>query len=210
MLERIAATDLDRAAAFDLVIRRGRIIDPSQGLDAIGDVAISRGRIAAVGEDLDRASARERIDASGRIVAPGLVDLHTHLYAGVSQLGVEADTACLPTGVTTAIDAGSAGAITFPGFRDWTVRPARTRIRAFLSLSSVGLIIDDGLELAGMRYADVDAAAATIASSRDVLVGVKVRVGKVHVGSHGIEALERAVQVAERSRSSVMVHITTT
>src|SRR5579871_2931497 len=109
------------SAMYDLLIAGGTVLDPSSGLHAQRDVAVSGGKVAAVEESIARDGAASVIDARGLIVTPGLVDLHTHLFWGVSHYGVEADAACLAKGVTTAIDAGSAGAQTFPGFRRYII-----------------------------------------------------------------------------------------
>src|SRR5215217_4140803 len=118
------------AAMYDLVVRGGRVIDPAQGLDAVLDVAISGHRIAAVGPDLAAGGAREVVEAAGLLVTPGMVDLHTHVFWGVPPLGVEPDPHCLARGVTTAVDAGSAGAATFPAFRRYIIDVSATRIVA--------------------------------------------------------------------------------
>src|SRR5919202_6336157 len=134
---------------FDLVVRGGRVLDPAQGLDATLDVGLLGPRVAAVGSDLPARGVRgEVVDAAGLIVTPGWVDLHTHVYWGVAPLGVEADTHCLARGVTTAVDAGSAGASTFPGFKRYVIDVSATRIVAMLHLSSVGMMrVDAGLML---------------------------------------------------------------
>ena len=100
---------------YDLLLKGGTLIDPAQGIHAVRDVAFAEGKVAAVGADLPRAAA-EVIDCSGHLVSPGMIDLHVHVFAGVSHYGVEPDPHCLARGVTTAVDAGSAGADTFPGF----------------------------------------------------------------------------------------------
>src|SRR5437762_13072139 len=130
-------------AMHDLVIRGGRVVDPSQGLDAELDVAVDGPHIAAVGRDLAAGGARALVEAAGRIVTPGLVDLHTHVFWGVAPLGVEADPHGLARGVTTAIDAGSAGASTFGGFRRYVIEVSATRILAMLNISTIGMARDD-------------------------------------------------------------------
>src|SRR5438105_10415991 len=103
---------------FDVIVRAGRVVDPSQDLDAVVDVGLIGERVAAIGGDLLTQGVRSQvIDASGLLVSPGWVDLHTHVYWGVAPLGVAADAHCLRRGVTRAIDAGSSGACTFAGFK---------------------------------------------------------------------------------------------
>src|SRR5438105_9645389 len=126
---------------FDVIVRGGRIIDPSQDLDTVADVGIRGPRIAAIGADLIKQGVRgEVVDARGLLVTPGWIDLHTHVYWGVAPLGVEADTHCVGRGVTTAVDAGSAGASTFPGFKRYVIDVAATRIVAVLQLSVIVMI----------------------------------------------------------------------
>src|SRR4051812_19266937 len=151
--------------SYDLVIRGGRVIDPAQGLDATLDVAINGARIAAVGPNLGAGSARGAgiraiVEADGLIVTPGLIDLHTHVYFGVPPLGVEADPHCIAKGVTTAVDAGSSGAATFPGFRKYVIEVSATRIFAMLHIATIGMARDDGGaeavgELEDIRWARV-------------------------------------------------------
>ena len=195
----------------DLLVTGGRVIDPSRGIDERTDIAVGHGRIIGYGQALERNAATTILDASGLIVTPGLIDLHTHLYAGVSELGVVADATCLPAGVTTAVDAGSAGSSTFPGFLDYCIRPSTTRILAFLNLARIGLILDDGTELgADLRYADVTAAARTIGGAKDTLIGIKVRVGEKNVGPHGLKPLRLAIDAASEAGCKIMVHLTST
>jgi dihydroorotase len=149
------------------------------------------------------------LDAGGRYVTPGLIDLHTHLFDGISQLGVAADATCLPAGVTTAVDAGTAGEIAFDRFvRDW-LRPAVTRSLAFVNVSSIGLMIDDGLELGDSkpRYVDVDRLVEVIARNPEC-VGIKVRAAENQMRPAGDAPIRAALDVTERTGTRLMVHIT--
>src|SRR5262249_48907540 len=119
-----------RRRVYDLVVRGGRVVDPSQGLDAVCDVAVDGTKIAAFGPDLAANGAGAVVEARGLVVTPGLVALHTHVYWGVATVGVEPDPHCLARGVTTAVDAGSSGASTFPGFRRYVIEVSATRILA--------------------------------------------------------------------------------
>ena len=111
---------------FDLVIQGGTVVDPSSGRNERADLGIAAGRVTAIEPTLSGSDADTVIDAAGRYVVPGLVDLHVHVYPGVADLSVEPDPTCLGRGVTTAVDAGSAGANTWPGFRRWIVEPSRS------------------------------------------------------------------------------------
>ncbi|HKS96474.1 MAG TPA: amidohydrolase family protein, partial [Terriglobia bacterium] len=115
--------------SYDLLLAGGRVIDPAQNLDGTRDVAIRGGKIAAVEPEIPRAQAREVIDASGKLVTPGLIDLHTHVFPYVGPYGIEADPYCVKRGVTTVIDAGTSGALTFAAFRRYNIERVATRIR---------------------------------------------------------------------------------
>ena len=115
---------------FDLLIKNGTVVDPSQGIHGQRDIAIKRNCIAAIDMNIPSESAARTIDASGQIVTPGLVDLHTHVYYGATFWGIQADPVAARSGVTTWLDVGSAGAFNVTGFRDYVIRPAKSRIYA--------------------------------------------------------------------------------
>jgi dihydroorotase len=201
---------------YDLVVRGGRVIDPAHGLDAVLDVAIAGHHIAAVGPDLAAGGAREVVEAAGLLVTPGMVDLHTHVFWGVPPLGVEPDPHCLARGVTTAVDAGSAGAATFPAFRRYIIDVSATRIVAMLHISSIGMARDDGSpaeavgELEDIRWARVDRAIDMAREHADVIVGIKVRLSTPMVGpdpEQCREALRRARQAADAIGKPAMIHV---
>ena len=139
----------------DLVLAGGRVVDPARGIDSRLDVTITGGRLAGPGADGPGADgpAAETDDASGLVLVPGLVDLHTHLYEGVSHYGIDPDANCLRRGVTTAVDAGSSGAQTFPGFRRYVIERAQTRVLAFLHVAVQGMISQLVGELEDLRWA---------------------------------------------------------
>src|SRR5947208_7123938 len=124
---------------FNLILRGGRVIDPSQKLDATTDVAFSGGKVAAVGQGLKPDAGTDVRDVSGTIVTPGLIDLHTHVYWGGTSLGVDAEEFCRASGVTTAIDTGSAGPGNFAGFRKHVIEKSAVRILAYLHVSFAGI-----------------------------------------------------------------------
>jgi dihydroorotase len=191
---------------YDLVIHGGEVVDPGASLRGVMDVAIENGRIAAVGPDLGSQPTREHLDATGNLVLPGLIDLHTHVYHGATYWGIDPDPVAWHTGVTTWVDAGSAGATTWPGFRDWCIRPARTRILAYLNIATSGLASATH-ELAHLDNMDVSLCARTIEANREFLVGVKVRMGAPDVNPHGMEPLRRAIEAATRVGLPIMVHL---
>jgi dihydroorotase len=123
---------------YDLLIKGGRVIDPSQSLSAMRDVAITGNKVAAIKAVIPETDARIVVDARGKIVTPGLVDIHVHVYDGVAPLAIPADPNCIAKGATTVLDAGSAGAHTFPGFRRMVINNVDTRVFALLNISVVG------------------------------------------------------------------------
>src|SRR5271155_2204041 len=124
--------------AFDLILRNGRVIDPSQNLDRVTDVAFAGGKVAKVGERLEDHGAQVR-DVAGKIVTPGLIDLHTHVYWGGTSLGIDAEDFARKSAVTTCVATGSAGPGTFPGFRKHVIDPSQIRILVYLHVSFAGI-----------------------------------------------------------------------
>jgi dihydroorotase len=198
-------------ARFDLVVKGGKVVDPSQRLSALRDIGIRDGKVVEVGERIAENDARQVLDARGKIVTPGLIDVHVHVYEGVAPLGIPADPNCIAKGVTTVVDAGSAGAHTFPGFRRQVINVVDTRVFALLNISVVGqstLSPDNPYgELLDLRYANPKLAIRTIEQNRDVILGVKVRLSRSIAGDRDLEALNLAKEAAEAVRLPLMVHI---
>jgi dihydroorotase len=194
--------------AYDLLIKGGTVIDPAQQLHAVKDVAFAGGVVVAVGDDLPKTEAREVLDAGGRIVAPGMIDIHVHVFPGVSHFGIEPDATCLARGATTVVDAGSAGADTFPGFRKYVIDVSATRILAELNISSQGMVTRETGEFSLPEYANVDKACTMIEQHRDVILGVKVRLTKNSIASEqaGMLPLHRAREAANAAGLPIMVH----
>ena len=207
----LSAQRRSRDHLYDLLVKGGRVVDPSQGLSARRDIAVRGSKIVRLAETIPEGDALYVIDASGRIVTPGWIDIHVHVYDGVAPLGIPADPNCIAKGVTTAIDAGSAGAHTFPGLRKYVIDVADTRILALLNISVVGQsTLSQDIpwgELLDLRYANVDLAAKTIERHRDVIVGMKVRLTRNIAGEHDLEVLRRARTAADAAGLPVMVHI---
>ena len=191
---------------FDLLLTGGTVLNPATGVRQELDVAVKDGRIAALGAKLPRAQAKRVLEVPDCYVTPGLIDFHVHSYWGVNPYGCELDALCMSTGVTTAIDAGSSGPTNFKGFKKLVYEPSRTRMIAFIALAQHGVLNDPG-ELQDLRFADPNAAAATVGESPDVGVGIKVRLHKKGVGQNGREALRLAIRAGEASKSPVMVHV---
>lgn len=191
---------------FDLLIKGGTVVDPGGGSQGQLDVAIKRNRIATVEANLPTESAFRVIDATGQIVTPGLVDLHTHVYHSATCWGIRADPVAARSGVTTWLDVGSSGAYNFPGFREFIVRPSMARIYALLNISSIGLTASTW-ELSNLNYMDIDLCCKLIDLNRDLILGVKVRIDTNTTSGTGIEGLRRGLIAAERCALPVMVHI---
>jgi dihydroorotase len=191
---------------IDLLVKGGRLIDPATGRDGCFDIAIQGDRIAEVDMGIPSDAAAAVIDASNRIVTPGLVDLHTHTFDGIGYWGVNADTVAANSGVTTWLDAGSAGALTLAGFRKYIAEPARARIFALLNVSYLGMIGPD-YELARSEFCDLDILERIVENNRDLVLGLKVRMGSPTVGACGLEPMQKAVVAAERCGLPLMVHI---
>jgi dihydroorotase len=187
------------AATYDLIIRGGRVIDPSIGLDAARDVAVSGGRIMAVAANIASDSA-VTIDARGKIVTPGLIDIHTH--AGRSADGPPM---CLQDGVTGWVDAGTGGADNMDAVAA-IARGAPQLGRCLVNIARSGVIAPGG-ELHDLNAANVALAQAAIARNRDVVIGVKARLSDNVAGANDLEALRRAQEAAMPFNLPVMIHI---
>ncbi|MCS6859063.1 MAG: amidohydrolase/deacetylase family metallohydrolase [Abditibacteriales bacterium] len=191
---------------YDLVLQGGRVIDPSQSLDGVRDVAVADGKIVAVAESITGA-ARQTIDVRGKLVTPGLIDIHTHVYAGVTTWGVKPDPAALRSGVTTLVDAGSPSWVTVQGFRWYIAEPANVRVLTFIHISGIGLVYGPVGEMRDLDYADPEKVAEAVRENADLAVGVKVRQGQFQVGNNGVEPLRLAVEAAVQANTRVMCHI---
>jgi dihydroorotase len=195
---------------FELVLRNGRVIDPSQNIDRVTDVAFSGGKVAAIGDGLDGGGADVR-DVPGRIVTPGLIDLHTHVYWGGTSLGIDAEMYARKSAVTTCVDTGSAGPGNFSGFRKHVIEPSAIRILPYLHVSFAGIYGFSSRVMVGEGH-DIRLLAArdcleVVEANRDLIVGIKVRLGRNASGAAGIVPLDVAEQVADQTGLPMMVHI---
>ena len=194
--------------AYDILIHGGRVIDPAQDIDSVLDVAIRDGKIAAVAESICSPNTARTIDARDLLVVPGLIDLHVHVCRHIPT-GLTADPLCPAGGVTTMLDAGSAGSNNFTAFRRSDIDGSETEIFALVNLSCIGLVAADLGELLDRRYADPEGVVRTIRDHVDVAVGVKIRAG-AHIigeGRQGWDNLNDALRAARDSGTWLMVHI---
>ncbi len=194
---------------FDLVIKGGDVLDPSQALRGRRDIGIRYGVVEAVEADIPAERALRVLDAAGKLVTPGLVDLHCHVYPYGSALGIPADELVPHQCTTTCVSAGDAGANNFAAFRRHIVAQTRTRLYAFVHIANVGLTPFPVAELYNIDFAQVDVCARAVGENTDMVLGVKVRMSENVIAKHGTEPLKRAIMACERSGTpaKVMCHI---
>jgi dihydroorotase len=195
---------------LDVILKGGRIIDPANGRDAIADIGFGAGKVVAVGAGLPLQGS-EIIDARGLIVVPGLIDLHTHVYWGGTSLGVDAALVAQRSGTTTFVDAGSAGPGNFHGFRRHVIEPSALRILPYLNVSFPGIFAFSATVMVGeasdLRLIDPRECVRVINANRDLIVGVKVRIGRGAGGNSGVAPLDMALEIAEEVGLPVMAHL---
>jgi dihydroorotase len=192
----------------DLLIRGGRLIDPLTGFDGVTDLAVRDGTIIARGADAAPMGAALTLHAHGKLVLPGFIDLHVHVFPGVSYLGIDADQHLLAHGVTTAVDAGSAGATTYEGFRRFVIEASATRLYAMLNIARQGMLDAAIGEFDDMRYSTVADALKMIERNRETILGIKVRLTRDVIASRaaGLRPLHLAREAADAAGLPIMVH----
>ena len=197
------------ADKFDLVIKGGDVLDPSQSLRGGRDIGIRWGVVQAVEESIPAERALKTIDASGKLVMPGLVDLHCHVYPYGSAIGIPADELVQFQGTTTVVSAGDAGVNNLAALRRYIVAQTRARMYAFVHIANNGLSAFPIAELYNIDNAQVEACAMALAENQDFLIGVKVRMSENIIFKHGIEPLKRGIQACEMCGwpAKMMVHI---
>ncbi len=194
---------------FDLVIKGGDVLDPSQSLRGRRDVGIRFGMIEALEADIPAARANRVLEASGKLVTPGLIDLHSHVFPYGSAIGIPADELVAHQGTTTCVSAGDAGANNFAAFRRHVVGQTRTRLYAFVHIANIGLAGFPVPELYNIDYARSGDAARAVAENADLVLGIKVRMSENVINKHGLEPLRRAIAACEAAGTGakVMCHI---
>jgi len=194
----------------DLVLQGGHIIDPANGRDEIADIAFAGGKVAAIGRDVPSAGATV-VNVAGRLVTPGLIDLHAHVYWGGTSLGVDAAEIARKSATATFVDAGSSGPGNFHGLRRHVIEASPVRILPILNISHAGIFAFATTvmvgECADLRLLDPRDCVRVINANRDLIVGVKVRVGRTAGGNSGIAPLDMALEVAEEVGLPVMAHL---
>jgi len=190
---------------YDIIVKNGTVIDPSQDIYELKDVAISEGRIVDVRKGINASDARYVIDASGMIVTPGLVDIHVHCCYGIAHLAIDPDLICLAKGSTTVLDAGSMGELNFMGFRKYVIEKARTRIFALLNIESLGMIEYSKTNqkwpslITGRdeMFINIEGTVETIKRNRDVILGIKW-------AHHGVKGVKLAREAADQAGCILM------
>lgn len=191
---------------FDLVIKGGEVLDPSQNLRGRRDIGMRHGVIEAIEADIPAARANRVMNVSGRLVVPGLIDLHSHVYT--TGIGIPPDELVPYQGTTTAVSAGDAGASVFAMARRHMAASSRTRVYAFVHIANIGLSAFPIAELFNIGFAIPEAAARVVADNADIVIGVKVRMSQNVIARHGLEPLRRAIQACEMAGGAkVMCHI---
>ena len=196
----------------NLLLRGARVIDPSQGLDQVSDVLFSNGVVAQIGVDLPVPAGADVRDVRGKIVTPGLIDLHTHVYWGGTSIGVDAVALARTSATATFVDAGTAGPGNFPGFRKHVIEPALpVRILPLLNLSFAGIFAFSDTVMVGesedLRLLDLKECVRVARENADLVVGIKVRVGRGASGNAGIAPMDMALEVAEATGLPLMAHL---
>lgn len=177
--------------------------------DGLCDILIDKeGRIAAIGRDLVIDGEVERIDAKGAFLSPGWIDLHVHVWYGGTDISLKPSECGAERGVTTLVDAGSAGEANFHGFRDYIIQPAKERIKAFLNLGSIGLVACNRVpELRDIKDIDLDRILECYAENSAHIVGLKVRASHVITGSWGVTPVKLGKKIARILKLPMMVHV---
>jgi dihydroorotase len=190
---------------YDVLLKNGEIIDPSQGIHTVGSAAIKDGKIALVGKNFSRVEAKKVLNMEGKIIAPGLIDLHCHPVAGFAWIGVPSDEIGLNTGVALLCDGGSSGAANFETMRRFILEPTKTDIFCFLNLSTTGLIKMP--EILANHDIDVDYSKRVVEANRNIIKGIKIRAIQPLAEGLGLKGIEMAKKLATDLRMPLMVHL---
>lgn len=197
-----------QAQQYDLVLRNGHVIDPKNNVDAVRDVAVSDGKIAAIEPSIPASAAKKAVDISGLYLTPGLVDIHEHVFIGLrhnawgnGDLSVQADVMAVPNGVTTIADAGSSGWRDFAEFRHRVIDTSKTRIFAFVNIIGSGMVNADDVAEQNEHDMDIDALTKVVEQNRDIIVGIKT----AHWEQPNFISVNKAIEAAGRNHLPVMV-----
>jgi dihydroorotase len=191
----------------DFLLKGGRLIDPASGRDGLFDVRVREGIVDAIGTGLPAEGAAV-IEVNDHIVTPGLIDVHLHLMKGLGAFGVDPDVFGVGSGVTTVVDAGSAGHSLLNVFRNYVTDNAKTRVLNYINLSTLGGVTGPGYNiLADARLIDEDKIEKAVAANRDIIVGIKIMATGGALGAQGLKPLERARKLGDSLKLPLLVHI---
>lgn len=190
---------------YDLLLKGGRVLDPSTGLDGVQDVAVQDGVIARIAAEIDAKEAIRTVDVAGKLVTPGLIDLHAHVFDGVSRTGVNPDLAGVYAGVTTIVDAGSSGAATFGAFPRYVIPSCHTEVIPFLHICQTGLATNP--DIIAESSIDLADTLRVVGRSNGLIRGIKARMVSPALEILGMEMPRLAKQAARESGTRLMVHI---
>ncbi len=194
----------------DLILKGGRVIDPQSATDDLLDIAVAGSKIRQIGKEL-KTDGIQTIDCRNLLVTPGLIDLHTHVYWGGTSIGVDPDEHADKSACTTLVDAGTAGPGNMPGFVKHVIEPARVRILPFLNLSFAGIFAFSDKVMVGecndLEMLNAEAALECVDEYRDIITGIKVRVGRYASGAMGINPLNIALDICEEANLPLMCHL---
>jgi dihydroorotase len=192
---------------YDLLIKGGTVVDPGANLRAALDVGIKDGKLVRLSPNIAPGTARKVISVPGKLVTPGLIDLHVHVFDGVTEAGVNADRYCIAHGVTTAVDAGSAGFPSIAGLRKYVIDTSATRLYALLDIGALGTVVSVKDAMKNLEWVDPQLTAKAAIANKPAVIGIKVRLSKDIAGTEDMEGLKRAREAAEASQLPMMLHI---
>ncbi len=192
---------------MDYLLKGGRLIDPASGRDGLFDILVRNGIVEAIGLNLASEGAAI-LDVRDHIVTPGLIDVHLHLMKGLGAFGVDPDIFGVGSGVTTVVDAGSAGHSLLNVFRDYVTKNARTRVLNYINLSTLGGVAGPGFGiLADPRLIDEEKIERAVEVHRDIIVGIKIMATGGALGAEGLKPLARARKLGDQLKLPLLVHI---
>jgi dihydroorotase len=193
--------------AMDFLLKGGRVIDPASGRDGLFDIRVRNGMIDEIGSSI-AAEGATVIDVKDHIVTPGLIDVHLHLLKGLGAFGVDPDIFGVGSGVTTVVDAGSAGHSLLTVFRNYVTQNARTRVLNYINLSTLGGVTGPGFgTLADSRLIDEEKIERAVETHRDIIVGIKIMATGGALGAQGLKPLARARKLGDQLKLPLLVHI---
>jgi dihydroorotase len=191
----------------NFLLKGGRLIDPASHVDGKFDIRVRDGKIYAIGTDLG-AEGATLVDVKDHIITPGLIDVHLHLMKGLGAFGVDPDIFGVGSGVTTVVDAGSAGHTLLNVFRSYVTDSAKTRVLNYINLSTLGGVSGPGYSiLADPRLIDEAKIEQAVEANRDIIVGIKIMATGGALGAQGLKPLERARKLGDELKIPLLVHI---